>query len=193
MNMCWLINKIGSLIQFLRSSNLGSEMKKILFILIAIVSFNAVAQEEPKDKKLVELVNVLDMDSMLESMYSQMEVMMQNMATEMGVSPSEQPIFDEYYSKMTLLMRETMSWEKIEPEVIRLYERNFSEEEIDGMLAFYKSEAGQAILKKMPVVMNESMQLGHNLMKETIPQLQEISRQLSDDLEEFRSSQSSKN
>ena len=164
-------------------------MKNILIILIALLSINAVAQEATKDEKLKELVNVMDMDSMLESMYSQMEIMMQNAATEMGVKPSEQPIFDEYYSKMTLVMRESMSWEKMEPGIVALYDRNFTEKEIDSMLEFYKSDAGKAILEKMPAVMNESMLLGQELMRDTIPKLKEISQQLAEDLEKSRSSE----
>ncbi len=167
-------------------------MKNILIILIALLSINAFAQEATKDEKLKELVNVMDMDSMLESMYSQMEIMMQNTATEMGVKPSEQPIFDEYYSKMTLVMRESMSWEKMESGVIALYGRNFTESEIESMLTFYKSDVGKAILEKMPTIMNESMLLGQELMRDTIPKLQEISKQLAEDLEKSRRSEEEK-
>lgn len=161
-------------------------MKIILIILIAIVSSNVVAQENSKDQKLMELVDLMDMDSMVESMYSQMEVMMQNVATEMGVTPSEQPIFDEYYSKMTLVMRDEMSWKKMEPGVLDIYRRNFTEKEIDDMLVFYKSASGRSLLKKMPVITNESMTLGQELMMKTIPKLKEISTELAKDLEKTR-------
>ncbi|HVW60539.1 MAG TPA: DUF2059 domain-containing protein [Puia sp.] len=44
--------------------------------------------------------------------------------------------------------------------VIPVYDRNFTDEEIDGMLAFYSSSVGQKVLAKLPVVLQESMEAG---------------------------------
>jgi len=161
-------------------------MRITLTIITLILSIGIQAQETTKQEKIAELLNVIDMDSMMESMYSQMEIMMQNMSTEMGVQSSEQAIFDEYYSKMTLVMRDSMSWKRMEPLAIEIYERNFSEKEITDMLDFYKSDTGKSILEKMPVVMQESMEIGQALMKETIPKIQIIAKELAQDLEEHR-------
>ncbi|RDH45842.1 DUF2059 domain-containing protein [Zooshikella ganghwensis] len=103
-----------------------------------IFSSYSLADEATKDKKLNELVNLMDMDSMVESMHSQMKVMTQNMFTQMGVQSSEQAIFDEYYNQIMLIIKEDMSWSKMEPLVVDIYRRNFTEKEIDDMLAFYK-------------------------------------------------------
>ena len=117
-------------------------MRLFIFILLLSISSISLASDSTKNEKIHELLNLLDMDSMVESMYSQMEVMMQNMSKEMGVIEDEKPILDKYYSKMTSIMKEEMSWEKIEPAVIDIYERNFSDKEIDDMLAFYRTESG---------------------------------------------------
>lgn len=163
-------------------------MKKLLGIfLITLTTLSVHASEESKSKLLSELVNVMDMDSMVESMYSQMEVMMQNMSSQMGVKPSEQPIFDEYYSKMTTVMREEMSWKKMEPMIVEIYSNNFTEKEITEMLAFYKTETGQGLLKKMPTIMQQSMQLSQSLAQNAIPKIQAIANELKADLEEARS------
>lgn len=42
----------------------------------------------------------------------------------------------------------------------QLYAKNYSEEELDALVAFYESPAGQSILKKQPQVMAQAMQLG---------------------------------
>jgi len=44
--------------------------------------------------------------------------------------------------------------------VVPIYDQNFSEEEIDGMLAFYSSAVGQKVLAKMPAIMQDCMQAG---------------------------------
>jgi len=46
--------------------------------------------------------------------------------------------------------------------VVPVYDRNFTDEEIEGMLAFYSSPVGQKVLAKLPVVLQESMQVGQS-------------------------------
>lgn len=61
--------------------------------------------------------------------------------------------------------------------VIPVYDRNFTDAEIDGMLAFYSSPVGQKVLAKLPVVLQESMEAGQSwgseLSKKIIQRLQE--------------------
>jgi hypothetical protein len=61
--------------------------------------------------------------------------------------------------------------------VIPVYDRNFTAEEIDGMVAFYSSPVGQKVLAKMPAVMQQSMQVGQTwgaeLGKKVIQKLQQ--------------------
>lgn len=160
--------------------------KVVLAVLLLMFSPSLIADNVSKDKKLNELVNVMDMDSMIDSIYSQMESMMQNMATQMGVQPDEQAIFDEYYKQMTQIIKEDMSWAKMEPLVIDIYRRNFTEKELDDMLAFYKTETGKSLLAKMPVVMQESMHISQVLMQQSIPKIQAKAEQLGEALTEVR-------
>ena len=113
------------------------KFKYLVGLLFITSSIFVQANESAKQAKLKELVNVMDMGSMVESIYSQMEVAMQDMSTKMGVQPNEQAIFDEYYSQMILIMKENLSWAKMEPLAVDIYDRNFTEDEITDMLVFY--------------------------------------------------------
>jgi len=115
-------------------------------------------------------------------MYSQMDIMLQNMSKELGVKPSEKVIFDEYYSKMINVMREEMSWAKMKEPMINIYLNNFNEKEISDVIAFYKSDTGQAFITKTPKLTQESMQIGQNLTTAAIPRIREISKQLKQQL-----------
>jgi len=61
--------------------------------------------------------------------------------------------------------------------VIPVYDRNFTAEEIEGMIVFYSSPLGQKVLAKLPVVMKESMQIGQawgqELAKKVFQKLQQ--------------------
>lgn len=161
-------------------------MKKIIILVCVFLSITAYAAEETKQQKLTELVDIMNMDSMIDSMYSQMGGIMENMAVQMDLKPSERPIFDKYNQRMIAIMKENMSWKHMEPMVLDIYNRNFSEQEITDMLKFYKTETGKAILVKMPIVIQESMQLSQSLVQPLFPKLQEIGEQLGEELAKAR-------
>lgn len=44
--------------------------------------------------------------------------------------------------------------------VIPVYEKNFSDEDIVQLIAFYQTPLGKKVVEKMPFIMQESMQIG---------------------------------
>ena len=162
-------------------------MGKVLLLSLLIFSSSLYAEQNTKQQKIDELIKVMNLDSMVDSMYGQVEGMMKGMSDQMGGKPSEQTIFDKYYGDMTTVLKTEMSWAKMQPMMVNVYDKHFSEQEIADMLAFYKTDTGQKILEKMPVVMQESMQMSQSLMKDAMPKIQTLAQQLSDELEQSRS------
>ncbi|MEL0641064.1 DUF2059 domain-containing protein [Pseudoalteromonas aliena] len=162
-------------------------MGKVLLLSLLIFSSSLYAEQSTKQQEIDELISVMNLDSMVDSMYDQVEGMIKGMSGKMDVKPSEQAIFDKYYGDMTTVLKTEMSWAKMQPMMVNVYDKHFSEQEIADMLAFYKTDTGQKILKKMPVVMQESMQMSQSLMKDAMPKIQTLAQQLSDELEQSRS------
>jgi hypothetical protein len=44
--------------------------------------------------------------------------------------------------------------------VIPVYEQNFTDDDIQQLITFYQSPVGKKMIEKMPVIMQESMQIG---------------------------------
>jgi len=157
-------------------------MKCILIGILLIFSVSGSAETDSRREQVEDLLELMDASSIINSMYSQMDIMLQNMSKELGVKPSEKVIFDEYYSKMINVMREEMSWAKMKEPMINIYLNNFNEKEISDVIAFYKSDTGQAFITKTPKLTQESMQIGQNLTTAAIPRIREISKQLKQQL-----------
>ncbi len=87
---------------------------------------------------------------------------------------------------MTNVLKTEMSWKKMQPMMVNVYDKHFNEQEIADMLAFYKTETGQKILQKMPVVMQESMQMSQSLVQDAMPKIQQIAGELSEELKASR-------
>ncbi len=163
-------------------------MRLIKGFALGICLLTSVEQAMADNKQVVlnELVSVMKMESMIDATYQQVEAMLQSMPAQMGIKPSEQPMFESYYSKMVDVLKAEMNWAKMEPQVLAIYERNFSEQELKDILAFYKTESGQSLVEKMPAVMQDSMQISQSLVQQAMPQIQTLAQELAAELQASR-------
>ncbi len=74
-----------------------------------------------------------------------------------------------------------MDWDKLKPEYAQLYMETFTQEEVDGLLAFYRSPAGRAMIEKMPLLMNKSLQLSQARMQKLMPRIMSTAQQAAEE------------
>jgi len=160
-------------------------MKKILLI-CWLASFSVFAADTNKKADIEELLTLMNTDAMIDSMYGQIDQMMQGMGQQLQVKPEEQAIFTAFRTKMFTAMKEEMNWQKMKAPMIEIYLKHFSEQEISDMIAFYKTPSGQSMIKKLPAVMTDSMMMGQNMMKNFIPKMQVMSAELKAELTKLR-------
>lgn len=55
-----------------------------------------------------------------------------------------------------VMRTELSSWASVRPDVMKIYQGTFLQEEVDGMIAFYRSPPGIAVVEKLPTVMQRS-------------------------------------
>lgn len=67
---------------------------------------------------------------------------------------------------------EKMSWQKMKGMFIDIYASVFTKEELDGVIAFYESPAGQKFVAKQPELTLVTMQKMQALMAEIMPEIQ---------------------
>ncbi len=64
-------------------------------------------------------------------------------------------------------------------EFVRIYDELFSDDEINGILAFYQSPAGRATLEKMPQLMAKAMAFAQSQMADLMQEIQRITKEAS--------------
>jgi len=69
------------------------------------------------------------------------------------------------------LLRQGMAAE-LSDEAVQVYARYFTEQDLRKLLAFYKTPVGRKVIKNMPAVMTESMQVGQRWAERMSPKLQ---------------------
>ncbi len=155
-------------------------MKRWIVLVALMLSAVTVFAEDaaPSDASILELMAVTQSRKLLDAQMGQIDGVMQSaFKKSLGdrtMTPEQQQIMDEMRTRTVALFREEMKWESLEPLLIDIYKKSFTQDEIDGMLTFYRSPTGQAVIAKMPQVMQYTMKTMQERMLKLIPQMQQI-------------------
>ncbi len=135
-------------------------------------------------RKLLEITNT---KSLLENSIAEVDGMLENSMKEVfsnqELSPEKQKMIHAAQKEMTALVKNELNWKTVEAMAIDIYAKTFSQEEINSMLAFYTSTEGQAIIKKMPVVMQLTMQNLQNMTSNLVKKLNDLQEEIMDKLD----------
>jgi hypothetical protein len=139
-----------------------------------------------------ELLNEMHMKETLEKSFAMMKKMMPQMrksqmaSLESNTPPGENKpdvkemkekanqFANQFAENMFDQMAQEMAWDNMKDDYITLYAETFTEEELKGLVAFYKTPVGQAFVKKQPEVMKRSMELTQKRMVQWMPKMQEL-------------------
>ena len=157
-------------------------MKTLAAILCMLLVPLAALGAPASDASIERFLKLTEAEKNLEAAQQYSEEMMQQAVREQNqrrmMSPEMQIKLREAMQKSAQAMREEMSWANMKPLMVRIYAENFTQEEVDGLIAFYESPAGKAFAKKMPVVMEKSMMMMQErigpLMQKMEAKMQEV-------------------
>lgn len=158
-------------------------MRVHIFCFIALASVfgsaSATQNPPPTDASIHALLQATQAHKTIDAVVNQMDGMMRKsiQQAEPGKSSDagEQKIIDDMTNQVNNLMKQELSWDKMEPMYIDLYRKTYTQKEIDDMLAFYRSPSGRSMVAKMPALMAQSMQTMQGRMATFMPQLRKIS------------------
>lgn len=156
--------------------------KTLSFVLfIGSTALSHAEESKPTDDSIRELLKAADAQNLVEAIINQvngtMEAAMQKMASHAS-SQAFQKSLEKSRARTTSIIKEELSWDKLEPMYIRAYQASFTQDEIDGIAAFYKTPAGKALVKKMPLVMQNTMAEMQTMMTSMVPKLQKMQEEL---------------
>ena len=122
------------------------------------------ADETGKNAKIEDLMQLSHVERMTTQLLEQMKNMVTAQTAKADVPADVRKGMEEMQQKIMTIVADRLIWAKARPAYIKIYADTFSESEIDGILAFYKSPSGHAMLDKMPQLMQKSMEVGQQLM-----------------------------
>ena len=158
---------------------------RILSILILCASLvyaadnpSASPSTAPTEASIKQLLEVAQSHKLVDSVMAQMDNLLQQtiaQATKGQPIPDKvQKDIDQRRSELLALMKDLLDWKKLEPMYVRIYQKTFSQQEVDGMITFYKTPAGQAVIRKMPAAMQNSIDEMQQMMGPVMQRIQQM-------------------
>ncbi len=159
-------------------------MKKMIGLVavgVGLVVWSANAQETPRRAMAEELLNLMNMQETIETSFAMVKQMIpaqrERMKQATGQTNMPSNVSNQVDSMMDMMAQE-LSWDKMKADYITLYADSFTEEEMKGIIAFYKSPAGVAFITKQPELMKRSMELSQKMIMQIMPKIQAMTKEL---------------
>jgi|SRR5579872_2695220 len=125
-----------------------------------------------KDAKVEELLGLMKIEQMQKQMMDSMQQMISSQIhSQPGVDAAKA---DEKQKQVFALIGEKTSWQAMKPTYIKVYSDTYTDPEIDGILLFYRSPAGKAMVDKQPTLMTKMTSTMQSKMAEITPEIQKI-------------------
>lgn len=138
-------------------------LKRLLVTTLLLLScvVGCAAESVPTEASIHQLLEVTNVHKLLDDMIPQLDAMMQKAMAEslkgQTISPEAQKLIDQSHANAMEVMRDELSWSKLEPLYVRVYQKSLTQEEVTGMIALYQTPAGHAMINKMPAIMQNTM------------------------------------
>jgi hypothetical protein len=131
----------------------------------------------PSDESLRELFKLVHTEETMNAMKPQLDAILTSSTKEVSqgkeMTPERQAVMDRMRDKLVTAYNDSFSFEPLRRLLTRVYQATFTQDEIDGLIAFYRTPAGQALVNKGPL-------MGQNMMSEVQaamrPMMQRISQ-----------------
>ena len=123
-------------------------MKKIFFTaLICMLAYIIYGQTSTKTEKVRQLLELMGSGKLAEQVAGQMITLFQNAYTDV-----DKQFWDEFSKEMKTA-------ELLEL-IVPIYEKYYTEEEVEQLITFYKTPLGKKVTESLPMITQESMEAG---------------------------------
>ena len=107
----------------------------------------------------------------------------------MGTPEELRPILKKYTDKMFKVLEAELSFESMKDDMIAIYVKTYSEDEIHAISDFYKSPAGKAFLEKIPKLVQESMSISQKKIPQMMQKIRAISEEMAQEIKKIKKEQ----
>ena len=148
-----------------------------MLVVLILGIFSANGEAQTKQEKIQELLHLTSQDSLMEKTFNGMlSSMLANIESKVQDS-TQRARFNRMTQRLTTVMGEIKE-RIIKEDMVEIYDKYFTVNEIQDFIDFYKTPSGQKMLMKMPDIQKDIMQ---SVFQKYMPLIQEKLREQAGD------------
>ena len=139
-------------------------MNRLAVVLVLVLTFPLVAHadEASQRAKAQKIVLMLHTDQQVQQISATFMKQLSDAADKVTGPNPLPPVkakLDELKKNAADTLESKLSWKIIEPKFVDIYAKTFTEPELDGIIAFYETAPGKALIEKTPAINQQSTAL----------------------------------
>jgi uncharacterized protein len=96
---------------------------------------------------------------------------------------AQQEAYERGRERMVGVLNTRYNWDSVRDIYLRSYQAAFTQDELDGIIAFYRTPAGAALVTKMPLLQQSLMHEIQAWMKPMIKEIQKVGEDMRADID----------
>lgn len=143
---------------------------------------NPLAAWANQDAQTEEFLKLVRADKLTAPVYAQVQQMLTQVFVQSKAPESKKAVLERYQAKANAELDRVVGWSVLKPDLIKLYNSQFSEAELKALLDFYKSPVGKKVLEKMPELSRDSAQLTQDRLQQSVAVVNKLTEDMRKEL-----------
>ncbi|MBB3104112.1 DUF2059 domain-containing protein [Azomonas macrocytogenes] len=149
-------------------------------MLLALFTLQAgAAARADNAERLLELTHA---DRLAVPVYAQVQQMFAQRFADAKAPQSRKAVLERYQAKANTVLDRAIGWNELKPELVALYKKEFTEQELKGMVEFYESALGSKMLAKLPELNRRSAQMAQASLEAAVPEVNKLLAEMTNEL-----------
>ena len=150
---------------------------------IALLSGQASADSASHASQAERFLELVNADRLSVPVYGQVQQMFAQRFEQTRAPESKRALLEQYQSKADAALDKAIGWEKVKPDLIKLYTDTFTEQELTQLNDFYESALGKKMLTKLPELNARSAQVTQAKLESAVPQVNKLLAEMTAELD----------
>ncbi|WP_271411095.1 DUF2059 domain-containing protein [Pseudomonas sp. Q1-7] len=151
-------------------------------LLLACASGQVLADAASHAADAERFLKLARADKLTVPVYAQVQQMFEQRFEQAQAPASKKATLETYQAKANAALDKAVGWDKLKPELVKIYTSAFSESELKELIAFYESPLGKKVLEKMPALTQQSAQLTQSRLEAAVPEVNKLLSEMASEL-----------
>lgn len=157
---------------------------RVVVILVMAALISGCSSGSAKRASIDELLVVTKAQARMTSIFQQVKKRQLAQLKKMKIPEKLRPIAEDYIKKVSLIYEAEMNWNKVKDDIRNAYTSTYTENEIDDLVAFFKTPEGQIYIEKVPVLTQKIIEAEQKHFEKILPRIKALINRLVEGIEE---------